>query len=189
VPLAEKVTEYGPVLQQLGLVDDPDKAWDALWVHAALDPPIPLRLLDELMPLFPPEVELAGYAELDDGYPMQVFARTASDLRTRFESLAIVTTTTTAPPGQGPPPGPNASDWAELADGEWDLRLVVLAYGIPARLIRDEGYSGLPLRELVYGVEVDFSPQRSMPKPIDELFNEAAGWRFCRAIASGIEEP
>ena len=189
VPLDETMARLGSVLVNAGTIGDPIEAWDVLWVFASLDPPIPLRILDQVIPLLPAEVVLGAYAELDDGYTLQFSGSSPQELAERFDGMLLTFTTTTVVPGRsGTPAIPDRTELAVLVETEKDLRLVVPAYAIPVSLLRETGYDALPLRELVSGVQI--SPSRhptGMGKPSDELFTASAGWRFCQDVAEALK--
>jgi len=183
VPLDEAVAMIAPFLVEAGVIQELSEAWDVLWVSALLDPPIPLRILDQVMPLVPEGTMLAGYAELDDGYSVQLFGATPEELSHRFEGMLASLTTTTIVPNESTTNTADRAELAGLAMDERDLRLVVPAYAIPAARLRDSGYDGLPLRGFVTGVEVNtMQNPTGWAKPSDELFTTSAGWRFCQGI-------
>lgn len=189
VPLDEAVAMLAPLLVDADVIEDPIEAWDVLWVMVSLDPPIPLRILDEVLPLFPEEVGFSGYAELDDGYPMQLSGSTPEELSDRFDGLLLSLTTTTVVSGRsGTTAAADVVELAGLAAGARDLRLVVPAYAIPTSLLRGIGYEALPLRDLVTGVQIGSSRTATgWAKTSDELFTASAGWRFCQEVAEALE--
>ena len=189
VPLAETMVRLGSLLVDVDVVEDPTEAWDTLWVQVALDPPIPLRILDQVMPLLPEEVVFVGYAELDDGYTLQFFGSSPQELAEQFDRLLLTFTTTTVVRGRSDTTAiPDRTELAVLVEGEKDLRLVVLAYAIPVSLLRGTGYDALPLQELVSGVQISTSRHPTgMGKSSDELFTASAGWRFCEDVAQALK--
>ena len=188
VPLDEAVEAIAPFLVEAGLIQDVSEAWDVLWVSALLDPPIPLRILDEVMAPLPEGMMMAGYAELDDGYSLQLSGTTPEELSDRFDSLLAGFTTTTVVPRESTTNTADRGELAGLVAEERDLRLVVPAYAIPAADLRDSGYDGLPLRGLVIGVEVNtMKNPTGWAKPSDELFTASAGWRFCQEVRDQLK--
>lgn len=185
-PLEETVARLGPLLANAGFIEDPAEAWDSLYVYVLLDPPIPLRILDEVMTFLPAEVTFNAYVELDGGYPMLVSGSSSAELVDWFDGVVLAGTTTTVLRGQPAPSGvPDRGELAGLTASERDLRLVIPVYAIPATFLRGAGYDVLPLRQMVTGVEVRTDPRGlgGWAKPRDELFTTSAGWRFCREVA------
>ena len=189
VPLDETVATWGPLLVDAGVIGDSSEAWDYLWVYASLDSPMPLRILDEVVPLLPAEVSFSGYAELDDGYPVNLSGRNTEELSDRFDDALRTLTTTTVVAGQPESEAPpDHVELAGLAASERDLRLVVPVYAIPVSFLQGTGYEALPLRQIVSGVQIGTAGTLGgWAKPTEELFTTSAGWRFCLEVAAALD--
>jgi len=173
-PLPEALTELAAAMRAAGHDDIADNIWEEATVTAVLDPPIPLRLLDDIEERFPEGTVFMAAGEGPPTGPFSLYGPGADNFLEQIPYILGASTTTTTPDGS------TAPAFTVPEDLIWDLRVVIPAYGVPATSLRDGGLDQLPLRDLVYGVELEIRGGPSgVGWPNDHIIDEHVGWTWC----------